>query len=451
MTVLRNRLTRSQVDAGVSLVEVLVAMFIFALVSSGLVFTMLSVLSLTRDSRAREVAANLAAEEIDLARDAGDLFALLDETRTVSLNGDTFTVTRRTQWVSDPGAEFSCGSGSGVLRYKRVNVDVTWSNMRSGAAAVHSDTVLNPAAHINDPTKGTILVEVLGADGTGATGVTIATSPSTGTLITPTDAQGCTYILKVAPGTYTVTASKTGFVNDSHAGTASTSVEVVQGTSASVGFQLDRAATYNARLAAPAPLGTVRVPSSLKTTFTNTYGAKAVAPSQGASTLAQKFTLHPFAAGFEAYVGDCDAADPAQWPEAPDPGGTLKGVRATTDAAPPGGTAAIDIPMGLIQVKGVANGGRYLKATPATPVAGAPGCSSGASYTFGEIVPTNVNSTVTIGLPYGSWTLTRGNSSSQDTTIGSTGVVVPGPAVPTRTTVAGDGTVTFDPRTVVAP
>ncbi len=68
-------------------------MMIFALLSTGLLYTMLSVLSVGRDSRARQVAANLAAEEIDLARDASSLFdARAGRAPPCDLNGDTFHV-----------------------------------------------------------------------------------------------------------------------------------------------------------------------------------------------------------------------------------------------------------------------------------------------------------------------------------------------------------------------
>ena len=65
-------------DEGSSLVEVIVAMFIFALISVGVVHTMTSVLSVSRDSRSRQVALNLAAQAIDRSRESSDdLFALL--------------------------------------------------------------------------------------------------------------------------------------------------------------------------------------------------------------------------------------------------------------------------------------------------------------------------------------------------------------------------------------
>ncbi len=75
-------------------------MFIFALISTGTLYTMVSVLQTTRDSRAQQVAANLAAQDIDLARDYANLFQLLPTTYTVPLNGDTSPSPVRHEWVS---------------------------------------------------------------------------------------------------------------------------------------------------------------------------------------------------------------------------------------------------------------------------------------------------------------------------------------------------------------
>ena len=68
------------------------------------------VISQTRDTRSRAVAANLASQEIDLVRDAADLFALVDKATSYNLNGDTFTVARTTN--GRPGSDFVCGGAA---------------------------------------------------------------------------------------------------------------------------------------------------------------------------------------------------------------------------------------------------------------------------------------------------------------------------------------------------
>lgn len=452
---------RTRDDSGLSLVEIIVAMMIFAMVSVGLAYSMIGTLNLTRESRVRVVAANLAAEEIDLARDAEDLFGLLDEDREVPLNGDVFTVQRRTQWVSDPNADFSCGASgtSGTLRYKRVNVTVTWGGMSAGAQPVRSDTVLNPDDHINDPTKGTILVSVLRADGTGNANVTITATPSTGAVISSTDAQGCTYILRVTPGTYTIKATRSGHVSDAQVAAPAQTVSVTAGATASVGFQLDQAATFNAVLAPGAPAGT-RVPQAstpVPVSVVSTYGIATPTAVSGAGSTTPRFSLHPFTSGYQPFAGSCDASDPRNWPEVEEAGTTYRAELPPAVAAEPGGIVSMDVPMGLVQVTGT-GAGRYVRIESVAPVAAtpaSPGCATTVTYGYGEILPTASGSAV-IALPYGTWRVLHGGSSSQTTVLPATkltAVVLPAPAVPQRVTVSGTttGVVTVDPRVAVTP
>ncbi len=101
---------RPTADGGFTLIEVVVAIMIFAIIASGVVEGMLTISRMTADDRSRVVAANLAAEDIDLVRAVGDPFKIEPATVTRSITGHTYTVTRTTSWVSSGGADISCGS-----------------------------------------------------------------------------------------------------------------------------------------------------------------------------------------------------------------------------------------------------------------------------------------------------------------------------------------------------
>ncbi len=315
----RLRARQADTDEGFSLVEVLVAMFVFALVSAGLLHTLTMSLATTRDSRARIVAANLAASEIDLAREETDLFSLVPVTRGPQTVGtDVFHVTRQTGWVSDPSSDFDCGGGAGgTLRYKRVNIEVTWDGMRPGTEPVRSDTVIDPKEKINDPSKGTILVSVIGADGEGVAGVTVTATPKFAGGSAPssvlTDVQGCAYLLKVVPGgDYDVKVTKTGHIDSAQNATSTLTVGVAAGASASAGFQYDRAATFTARYHTNTTEPNVKRATNLQTSFVSTYGTHV---ADGAVSGANRvFSLHPFSSGYSVFAGTCKAADPAEWP-----------------------------------------------------------------------------------------------------------------------------------------
>ncbi|NMR20160.1 prepilin-type N-terminal cleavage/methylation domain-containing protein [Cellulomonas fimi] len=454
MTHLRRRLANAQAEDGMSLIEVMMAMLIFAVISTGVIYTMMSVLSVGRDSRARQVASNLASGEIDLARDIDDLFDLVPVDRApVTLNGDVFRVKVSPQWVSDPGLDFSCGGSAGgsggALRYKRVNVTVTWDNMRPGTEPVRMDTVIGPKERINDPALGTILVSVLNAAGTGNQGVTVTTTPSTGTAVAPTDSQGCTYVLKVPPGSYDVKVSKADNVDAGQSATPASAITVQAGASTSVGFQLDRAARYTARLATnyvPAAGESVRLPTDLKTTFWNTYDIYGRTPDTGSGTASQVFRLHPYTSGYQAYAGECDSGDPGQWPAEKVSGQQWEGVRDPAKAADPGSAVDIDVPMGIVRVKG-GGSGSYLKAVSEAPFAGLPGCAATVTYTYGSVLS---GAPTTIALPYGTWKLYRGSSTSSMTSLVGPGELeLPPAGVPSRSEIDPGGVVRLDPRVVI--
>lgn len=432
MKTLGIRLARSRDETGMTLVEVVVSLLIFALLSLGLLHTLTSILSLSRDSRARQVATNLAAQTIDRAREETDLFDLLDDTQIVVLNGDEFTVTRSSQWVSDPSVELDCGAGGAILRYKRINVEVTWTNMRPSTQPVRADTVINPDERINDPSKGTILVSVLNGDGGGNAGVTVSAQSLSGGA-TPanvtTDAQGCAYMLTVAPGDYRVRVTRSGYVDVNQQSPGVKDVTVSAGTSASASFQYDLAAAYTVRLASNTP-DPVEVSDAMPVTFVSTYGNSVMTGVNGRE---RTYQLHPFASGYSAYAGTCEASDPVAWPSTIVGTETWVGVRPAPVAAEPGGAVSLDVPMGLIQVTTTGTGTYLRIQSVPDPDGEHPGCSATVNLTFGAVTGTRV-----IALPYGSWRVYRGTSSSQNTEVTPVTVLTQGDVV--------GGVVTLDPR-----
>ena len=420
-------------ESGFTLVEVIIAMVIFAITSTGILFGLLSVLKLTRDSRAYQVATNLAAQEIDLVRATPDIFSLDDYTYpTQTLNGDQFIVKRTTKWETSLEDDVSCGSGGNPLRYKSVKVTVTWVNMSPGNQ-VETYTVLNPTERINDPTKGTIIVTVRGASGSGVAGVGVSASPAspangaTALTVTPTatNSQGCSYILKVTPGNYNVTASKAGYISNTQQAVATKFAQVTVGTSVAVSFDYDIAANFPVRYANNGS-GNPVLPYDMDTSF---ISADAVAiDTATTSNRARTVSLYPFTGGYEAVAGayvaangsntGCPAVDPESWSPVTVLGVTYAASRPPAAAAVPGGTAPqTEIPMGVFNVTGSTTN-RYLKAVSQDgAVLGlpTPACSQGMTYNFGQVLA-NGSGNQAIALPYGNWKLFSGSSVATATT-----------------------------------
>lgn len=443
-------------DRGLGLPEMLVAMVIFALVSTGVLYGLLAMLQLSRESRATQVASNLAAEEIDLVRDVDDVFSLVDATRTVELNGDTYEVRRIARWVSDPATDLECGSGGQPLRYKRVAVEVRWQGMRDDDNPVSSFTLLNPDERINDPALGTILVNVVNGAGTGLSGVVPSAAPANPAngaqplagSARPTDAQGCSYLLKVRPGNYNVSLNLSNHVSADQEPIVTKFVQVAAGAAASASFLYDRSARFDVRYLASVPTGgpAITWPPNFSTTFISTYGTHQASTVPNSGSRVRSFNLFPFASGYEVFAGSyvapsdsdagCVAPDPAAWEPRVEGDQTFVGVRPGPVAAVPGGSASIDVPMGLVDVR-VGNAGTVRVVS----VDGTPRCAVPTTYTYNRPAGSRPDN-MRLALPFGNWQIFTGTSSTP----------IPDGNITLLTlgSVAG-GILTLDPRTVPQP
>ena len=462
MNALRHRLSLAGTrDTGFSLIEVVVALFVFTIIATGTAYTLLSVIQLNRDSRVRHVAANLAAEEIDLAHDAADVIALGDLARDRVLGTDTFHITRTTEWVSSTGTDDACGARSGALTYKRVNVEVSWNGMRRGSTPVRADSIVTPNSHLNTADTGTILVSVIGASGAGTSGVTVEARLVGGTAVRAsavTNADGCALLRGVAPGSYNVTATRSGFISADQITAPVENVTLAAGSSGGAAFQLDLARSVRVDYATNQP-GTVYFPRNLVTSRITAADVVSFTETSGTGTRTSRtstLSLFPFDSGYTVVAGkylasvtsgttppalgssdSCLSPDPTQWPAVTDASGTRTGTRAValTDAA---GTTSASVPMGIVTVRNIPAGASLVATTAAAPAgSGDPGCAEPLVYQFGAVPAGS-----TIALPFGTWKLTAGTTviAGASITVNSRGIIT-----------SAANTVTLDPREVVVP
>ncbi|WP_423922072.1 hypothetical protein ACPEEZ_02015 [Frigoribacterium sp. 2-23] len=451
-------------DAGLSLVETVIALMVFAIITTGAIMSIGLTLSLSSDNRSRQVAANLASQAIDTARAAAQIDSVTSGETTTVVNGTTFTVAQSAAWLTTTGVEATCSpvnaANNGALFYKRLNVSVTWDGMRASTSAVRADTLLAPNGKINDPSTGSILIQVTGASGAGVAGVAITVEPDTkssapgkalkvDSMPAATNADGCSVAIKVQPGAYKVSISKSGspvYVDPQHDPSPSkTGVVVAAGDSTGAAFSYapadDYAVKYNSTYT-----GTALIPRDLATTIIGSNG------SYTATTPASDQFLYPLTSGYRFYAGayapagsdggSCLSPDPASWPAAGD-GRTGKAQQSVRADAPVG------VPMGVVTVNLTSGNQTFISATTSTISAslnGDPGCAKTMTYTYQ--LSSNA-SRATIALPYGTWAI----SSARDSSSGLTKVssITPPPGAFTGAIIAGTGAssniVTLDPRT----
>lgn len=434
-------------DRGVSIIEVMVAMTVFALIAMGVAAGIVSTMYLTQDNRSREAALNLASQEIDEARSTKDVFTLDDETSSQNVGGEDYAITRTTNWINSDGSDQTCGAGTGVLAYKRIAITVSWTSGTSPQKkTVVLDTLVAPSSSVSSATSSSIVVGVQTSTGGPNEGVKVTITPvgngggnGAGTLNAQpalTDGNGCTYALGVKPGNYTVTVSKAGNIDPSGNTAPSKPVTTSAGGTGNQTFLYDQPTVITSKYASNAPSG-AKLPTAMTTTFT--HGLVSTVSSTSSTS------LFPYSDGWSAVAGTetakCTNVDPSMWPPsvvasapapapapapvpapAPTPGSTPTPTPTPTAAPVPSqpmvadpklvpktGTVAgandvVNLPMGVVDVK-TSLLDTVLVATSKNTTAvpnGDPGCSPTTTYTF-----TGLNSVkaTTIALPYGTWTL----------------------------------------------
>jgi len=417
-------------DAGLSIVEVVVALLVFAIITVGSIVAVGTTLTMSSDNRSREVATNLAAQAVDVARAMTDVIAVASGTTTTVVNGTTFTVAQTAAWITTTGVDATCtpaaSSGNGSLFYKRLQVAVTWSGMRKATAPVRSDTILAPNSRLNDQDTGTIVIGVKDTKGGPVPGVVVTVEPDTGSnapgkALTSgskpgaTNADGCAVAIKVLEGSYKVTVSRADAApyRDSRQQPApvKTGTVVVKGDTAGVSFTYDLGDDFELGYASNYTGGTVLLPNDLKTTV---LGGPDPYVINGPVSDAYLF---PLTTGYQLIAGtylpagtsggSCLSPDPAAWPA------NTAGKTATRQpfVAASDKTAAYPLPMGVTTVKLASSGDTLVQARSTTALNGDPGCAASQTYTFTVKNKTSANE-VTIALPYGTWAISSGTSTS---------------------------------------
>ncbi|HSO51970.1 MAG TPA: prepilin-type N-terminal cleavage/methylation domain-containing protein [Actinomycetes bacterium] len=405
---------------GYSIVELLVAVTVFALVFAAVSIGIGRALEVNRGNRNRSAAAYLAARQLEDVRAKAFTSLALGQTTCVYSAPTTgcnvpspYTVVQNVVWASPGNTSTSCDvpatSGS-ALAYKRVTVTVTWPDM-GGVAPVTSQTLLTPPAGTYDPNDGHILVQAYDRGAVPLAGQTVSlTGPETASQTTTSD--GCAFFAYLDPGTYPATISTTGYVDRQRNQPATQTVGVTASQISRVQFDYDRAATLSVTLVAPSGAVIPTVTPGIAMTVANsnlTVGYKSFQQSATGSGTTRTITpLFPYASGYQVWAGDCADADPAAYTGgsrgavlASNPGATTSGGSAALDA--------VDVTVRRTSVTGTLQAGATVSAIHAAGT----GCTAGETLT--TTTTTDSLGKLRLALPYGTWTIRAVNGSRTGT------------------------------------
>jgi prepilin-type N-terminal cleavage/methylation domain-containing protein len=420
---------RRGAEQGFGLIELIVALSIFSILMGGIVVTLTAGLGLARSNRERTVAANLASQDIDAVRQA-DFTSLVPglSTSTVAVDGVNFKLDRNLEWINSSASSGECDSAASTPQVLRATVDVSWTNMKA-VQPVRTSTVLSPPVGSYDANLGHIGVRVRDRSAAPSPGVPVrvvgpGTDETLSTTGTTAASPGCAFFAFLTPGTYTVTLGTTGYVDRQGVASPSQSVGVNSGQVASVAFDYDVAASLTATIAGNFG-GTPA--NSMALTLGNTgflpTGTKVYT---GVGTVRTLSNLFPFTDGYTGWTGDCADADPLgkdasgnrYWPGA---------LRDDAFEVTPGGTAAVDVTAGTVQInytRASGSGSVSIVAVHGNDTM----CPSGETLTVATFTASTGNALV--ALPYGTWTI----KASGKTPVGSWPVVSLDPAATASST-----------------
>lgn len=232
----------------------------------------------------------------------------LNQTRTVTQDGTSFTVTSKGQFVNDLSGTNSCDDGAASADYIKISSTVTWTGGR-GHAPTTIESVVAPPNGTFGVDRGTLAVAVRDSQGNPVAGVPLALS-SVGSQTTGTN--GCAIFANVPEGDYTLTPSTAvGVVDKDGAAPGPQTVSVVAQATNTVALQYDTPGKVNVTF-------TTRIGGVVKASkadsiviFNSGMTKEAVFGTIGTeATTIQGTPLFPFASADTIYAGNCTYNNP---------------------------------------------------------------------------------------------------------------------------------------------
>lgn len=408
-------------DEGFTVVEVMVAMTVFAIIAASVLSAVLTAQSIARSDRARVTAANLAARELEITRSQFE--SAVAGPRTVAtglvtnpnplpggtagsalvVDGLSYTVKRTSAWQSQAAATGACdGGANGQLAYLRVSVTVSWPTMR-GTAPVTSSTLLTPTVGTYASGTGHVKVQVADQLGVPLEDLTVTLTGTSGSVTQQTGSDGCAYFAFLTPGDYTAKLSTPGYVDNTWDPAPTQSLTVTANTVQSVTFAYARAATLSLDFATTAGFS---APTATPITVYNTGLASSTRTKVVTGTgIPRVFTLWPYPDGVVAWAGSCLDADPQSY---------LLGTRPNPVVTNPGATTTGSVKTGAATIKVTTLTGTPIVGATVVAVHAVDSACPGPvtdpvdGGTRGSVltVPTVTDATGTVraALPFGTWT-----------------------------------------------
>jgi uncharacterized protein YdeI (BOF family) len=350
----------------------------------------------TTNEQQRSQANDLAQQDQDRLRGMTvTQLSSLNQTRTVTLNGTTFTIVSKGQFERDTTGTSSCAA-NGSADYIHTTSTVTWPSMGQSTPPV-AESIITP------PAGGSLIVQVVDSNGVGVQNMSV-TGSGTGPLTATTGSDGCAIVGGLAGGSYNVSVAQAGFVDKDGNTTPPTSqqaVTVIVGSTATKTFYFDHAGSLSTTFDTK-PYGAatpVPVNGDTLTVFNNNMtfpGYRYFGTAGTYSATLNATNLFPFPSAYTVFAGSCAADAPSAFGQGPDP----------SVVVPQGGSAsglALHLPpLNLSVLSGISS------LSPGSPLLSANVVitDTGCTPNVRRVMTTNSSGQlVNPGLPFGTYTV----------------------------------------------
>lgn len=427
-------------DEGVTLIEVVIALTVLAVLAIAVNITLLDGLAVSKAGRQRVAAANLASREIEIARnqfrssDAGALALAASGTKTnpnplsgstVEVDGVPYTVQRSVQWLPTGNGQSPCDGGSLVNHPSlRVDVAISWPNMRTAKAVTSTTLLTPPKGLLGSTTLSYVAVKVLNAAGQPAQSVQVNATGPGGAFTQSTDSAGCAVFQVGTPGSYAIVTDMAGWVDQTSTQRGEKSVVALSGQLARIQTTYDRATSLDISLSTDAGYPLPAALPSVNHEKLNAALSRVRVTTPSAGLVTRVDGLWPSKDGYSTWSGACADSDPA--------GPPTSGSRAAPVVAPPGGVGAVTARLAPldITVEQLDSSLVRIPAPGAVVTATSQNCSGNPERTV-SLGSADGAGRLKASLPFGSWVLTAtysGDSGNSDpfapSTSGPTAVTV---------------------------
>ncbi len=216
---------------GFTLIEIVVSLGVFALLTVGLYTTIQYIFKSVYQSRLRILETSILNEQLEIIRNltfsdvgiiAGSPPGVLTRTVTTTRNGITFTMTRTIRNYDDPADGTIGGSPNDTAPadYKFVDVDIECTGACTQLRPLSLSTIVGPRYLEGDPTHGALFIHVFDVEArpvAGASVRVVATSTNpTFDFVDTTDDDGMLRIVDLPEGVnaYHITVTKENYTSD---------------------------------------------------------------------------------------------------------------------------------------------------------------------------------------------------------------------------------------------